>query len=93
MHEYKCVRACPDKYTERNGQCVLTGFFCPFGYVMSNGNSCILDLQICIGNDILNYDKTKCVPKPDKFFPFPMLILVLICTVIITYAKCKYFPF
>jgi hypothetical protein len=93
MFEYKCLRSCPDKYTDVNGECVLTGFFCPFGYIMENGNRCILDLRICVGNDILNYDKTKCIPQPDMFFPFPLLICVIICTIIITYAKCKRFPF
>ena len=32
MHEYKCIAKCPDKYENRDGKCVLTGFFCRFGY-------------------------------------------------------------
>ena len=93
MFEYECLRSCPDKYTDINGECVLTGFFCPFGYIMENGNRCILDLQICVGSNILNFDKTRCIPQPDRFFPFPLLICVLICSIIITYVKCKKFPY
>ena len=43
MYGYKCVAECPDKYSERDGKCVLTGFFCKFGYEMNaKGDACFL---------------------------------------------------
>ena len=44
MHDYKCVEECPDQYERRDdGRCVLTGFFCRFGYEMNAaGDACFL---------------------------------------------------
>ena len=91
MYNYKCVAECPDKYSARDGRCVLTGFYCKFGYEMNaNGDACFLKAQICEGNDILNYDKTKCIPQPGFMLPFPLIILAIIGTVLIANDKKKH---
>jgi len=44
MHDYACIEQCPDQYEAReDGRCVLTGFFCRFGYEMNAaGDACFL---------------------------------------------------
>lgn len=70
---------------------MLTGFFCRFGYdYNAAGNGCILKAQICEGYDILNYDKTKCIPMPGVLVPFPLLFIACICGLIIFVSKKKY---
>ena len=67
-------------------RCSLTGFFCKFGYER-RGDGCFLKAQICEGTDILNYDKTKCVPQPDFLIPAPLLIIGSIATFFIVRDK------
>ena len=77
MFNYKCLDECPDKYSPTiDNKCVLTGFFCKFGYDMNAaGDGCYLKARVCNGRDVLNYDKTKCIPVSEFFIPIPMLIL------------------
>ena len=100
MLDYKCLDACPEKYSPRTTiledgetaveQCVLTGFYCRLGYEMNAaGDACFLKAQICEGSDVLNYDKTKCIPKPEILVPFPLTILAIIGAVVIVWDKCK----
>ena len=90
MHKYKCVEKCPDKYSVVGGNCVLTGFFCPFGYIENETkDGCMLDAQVCEGNDILNYDKTKCIPEPGLLIPFPMVIAAIVCAFYLIKDKKK----
>ena len=64
MYNFKCVDECPDQFGAVDGiKCELTGFFCKFGYKKNAaGTACFLKAQVCDGTDILNYDKTKCIP-------------------------------
>jgi hypothetical protein len=39
---------------------------------------------------VLNYDKTKCIPKPEILVPFPLTILAIIGTAIIALDKRKH---
>ena len=77
MFNYECLDECPDKYSPTiDNKCVLTGFFCKFGYDMNAaGDGCYLKARVCNGRDVLNYDKTKCIPVSEFFIPIPMLIL------------------
>jgi len=91
MHDYVCVNECPDQYSMVNGRCILGGFFCPFGYgYNTKGDGCILTAQICEGYDILNYDKTKCIPMPGILVPFPLVIIGLLGTIYITIQKKRH---
>lgn len=53
------------------------------------GNGCLLSAQVCEGNDILNYDKTKCIPIPGLLIPFPLTIMTLIGLVVFVKDKLK----
>lgn len=92
MHDYKCVKTCPDQYSAReDGRCILDGFFCPFGYdYKPSGDGCYLVKKICDGNDILNFDLTKCIPKPEVLVPFPLCILALVGAVAIYQIKKRH---
>lgn len=92
MHDYACVETCPDQYEAReDGRCVLTGFFCRFGYEMNAaGDACFLMAQICEGYDILNYDKTKCIPMPGMLVPFPLIFLAVVGAIVILASKRSY---
>ena len=58
---------------------MLTGFFCKFGYeINAAGDGCFLKARVCDGRNVLNYDKTKCIPVSEFFIPVPMLILASI---------------
>ena len=92
MHDYKCVKTCPAQYERRDdGRCILTGFFCPFGYDYNmKGNACILKAQVCPGYDILNFDKTKCIPMPGILIPFPLCLIAIGCAIYIYLKKKKH---
>ena len=49
----------------------------------------MLMAQICEGNKILNYDKTKCIPVPGFLMPFPLVLIALIGTTLIIRDKRK----
>jgi hypothetical protein len=67
------------------GRCILTGLFCPFGYdYNTKGDACTeLTAQVCTGYDILNNDKTKCIPMPGVLIPFPLVIIAVAGTIYI----------
>jgi len=50
----------------------------------------MLKAQVCMGNDALNFDKTKCIPQPGPLVPAPLLIIALIGTVVISWDKKKH---
>jgi len=88
------VSQCPDLFSPDPNyklRCILTGLICPFGYAINEttGDSCYLKARICEGTDILNYDKTKCIPQPKIFIPLPLIIVFIVGAIIIIRDKKK----
>lgn len=93
MHDFKCVKECPEKYlpSMAGDRCVLDGFFCPFGYEMNaRGDGCLLMAQVCEAPARLSQNKEKCIPQPGLLIPCPLLILAAIGTTLIVRDKRKH---
>lgn len=46
-------------------------------------------MQICTGFDDLNYDKTKCIPRPGILIPFPLCLIAIGAAVFLYKTKQK----
>jgi len=86
----KCVSQCPTiegyKYVPNKitNKCEIDGIKCKFGYKVSDsGDFCELLLQVCEPPTTLNYDKTKCLPGSDQWFPFPIWLFWIAPTFLI----------
>lgn len=52
----------------------------------------MLDAQVCVSPNTLNYDKTSCVPGSDAWVPFPLIFMAGICIGVVFYIKKKKKP-
>ena len=95
FHQNKCLANCPKigKYQyvpNRNGQCIIDGLICKFGYEVSpNGDACILLAAICEPPQTLNYDKTKCIPGSEDYVLFPVMWVALVAVLLVVLFRAK----